>query len=192
MYIPPLSSLLPSVLLAGLLGPDRTTKPPLRPPKLAFRPVHAHASSSHRTSDVLFSNEVHSPASIAADPAYLDTPLPHLAGLPLSVRTKRQVVRRPINNSRDRLNEYRRRSLLWQESTQEEWEDVEVDVPDVTDRQTIITLAKMSSNAYVAPDTDEWWPLDGYNAVGGIVERADLSLSLSDGSPMQMDCVVTS
>ncbi|ORX33672.1 Alpha/Beta hydrolase protein [Kockovaella imperatae] len=40
-----------------------------------------------------------------------------------------------------------------------DWEDVEVEGPDVSDRQTLITLAKMMSNAYVLPDGGEWWPL---------------------------------
>ena len=40
-----------------------------------------------------------------------------------------------------------------------DWEDVEVAGPDITDRQTLITLAKMMSNAYVLPDGGEWWPL---------------------------------
>ncbi|WVR03882.1 hypothetical protein IAU60_000881 [Kwoniella sp. DSM 27419] len=45
-----------------------------------------------------------------------------------------------------------------------EWDDVEVVVPDVTDRQTLISLAKMSSNAYVEPDSGEWWPTGRWNA----------------------------
>ena len=40
-----------------------------------------------------------------------------------------------------------------------DWEDVEVAGPDVTDRQTLITLAKMMSNAYVESVGEEWWPL---------------------------------
>lgn len=175
MYIPGLSSLLPSILVSNLWPQYSTTaRPRLSSPKpsLSFRPIHAHSAALHRTSDVLFtagqdpgdyhaSNEV----TLVSDPNYLDTPLPHIAALPLSLSTKRQVVRRPVNISRDRLNEYRRKSMLWQQSPKEEWEDVEIEVPDVTDRQTIITLAKMASDAYVVPDSSEWWPLDGYNAV---------------------------
>jgi lipase ATG15 len=43
------------------------------------------------------------------------------------------------------------------------WEDVEVDAPDVSDRQTLLTLAKMASNAYTTPETDGWYPLPGNN-----------------------------
>ena len=45
-----------------------------------------------------------------------------------------------------------------------EWDDVEVEAPDVTDRQTLLTLAKMTSNAYVLPESGEWWPVDDWNA----------------------------
>jgi lipase ATG15 len=44
------------------------------------------------------------------------------------------------------------------------WEDVEVVAPDVTDRQTLLTLAKMTSNAYITPDSGEWWPTGDWNA----------------------------
>jgi putative lipase involved disintegration of autophagic bodies len=46
-----------------------------------------------------------------------------------------------------------------------EWEDVDVEAPDIRDRQTLISLAKMTSNAYVTPDSGEWWPVGDYNAV---------------------------
>ncbi|KAK8861512.1 hypothetical protein IAR55_002333 [Kwoniella newhampshirensis] len=45
-----------------------------------------------------------------------------------------------------------------------DWEDVEVVAPDMKDRQTVITLAKMTSNAYVTPDSGEWWPVGDWNA----------------------------
>jgi lipase ATG15 len=71
-----------------------------------------------------------------------------------------------------------------------DWEDVEVLGPDVTDRQTLITLAKMTSNAYVLPDSGEWWPLEGWNATTPFGWEADadglrghvVSLWLSDQS----------
>jgi lipase ATG15 len=43
------------------------------------------------------------------------------------------------------------------------WEDVEVDAPDVTDRQTLLTLAKMASNAYTTDDQEGWFPMPGHN-----------------------------
>lgn len=44
-----------------------------------------------------------------------------------------------------------------------DWDDVEVDAPDVTDRQTLLTLAKMSSNAYTTPEESNWYPLKKYS-----------------------------
>ncbi|KAL7420024.1 putative lipase atg15 [Cryptotrichosporon argae] len=39
------------------------------------------------------------------------------------------------------------------------WEDVDVSAPDMTDRQTVLALAKMTSNAYTTPDAGDWYPL---------------------------------
>lgn len=39
------------------------------------------------------------------------------------------------------------------------WEEVEADVPDVRDVETLATLAKMSSNAYSTPKDDGWYDL---------------------------------
>ncbi|TXT10915.1 hypothetical protein VHUM_01666 [Vanrija humicola] len=44
------------------------------------------------------------------------------------------------------------------------WEDVEIDAPDVTDRQTILALAKLAANAYSVPQSDGWYELPGFNA----------------------------
>lgn len=38
------------------------------------------------------------------------------------------------------------------------WED-EVEGPDVTSKEVLITLAKMTANAYVEPKDAEWYPL---------------------------------
>lgn len=48
-----------------------------------------------------------------------------------------------------------------------EWDEVEVDVPDVSDPLTVGNLAKMSSNAYRTPDRPEnWYELtQGWNIV---------------------------
>lgn len=119
---------------------------------------------------------------------YLDHPLPHIASAPLSIRTKRMTIRRPrvrpptilswaysARNSRI-PNDSRLPLPLSTNRTEHtwvapdygddhgEWEDVEVVAPDVTDRQTLISMAKMTSNAYVLPDSGEWWPIKGYNA----------------------------
>jgi len=48
------------------------------------------------------------------------------------------------------------------------WEDIEVQGPDMTDRQTLITMAKMASNSYTLPsDSSEWYPVGDWNASFG-------------------------
>lgn len=44
-----------------------------------------------------------------------------------------------------------------------EWVEESTEVPDVTDRETLLTLAKMTSNAYFLPTSSDWFPLDDYN-----------------------------
>ena len=120
---------------------------------------------------------------IEADEVYLlDHPSQVIASSPLTIRTKPITIRRPRirppsmlswalaarNRDRHQRNIIGKTSKLWiaPDYTDErgDWEDVEVLGPDVTDRQTLISLAKMSSNAYVTPDGGEWWPLDGWNS----------------------------
>ncbi|WVF67139.1 hypothetical protein IAT40_001884 [Kwoniella sp. CBS 6097] len=106
----------------------------------------------------------------------------------MSIRTTKQIIRRPrirppqmiswalshrakTRHYKDPLYAAAMRndsSEVWvapdMNAEQGEWDDVEVVVPDTTDRQTLITLAKMTSNAYVLPDGGEWWPTGDWNA----------------------------
>lgn len=117
--------------------------------------------------------------------------LPRLTSDVLEIRTRKKLIRRPkvrppriiswaqsyraqalhfngINNNNDNSN----KSISLPESwlapdlanPSDEWSDVEVTVPDLTDRQTVITLAKMSSNAYVTPGGAGWYTLNDWNA----------------------------
>jgi len=119
----------------------------------------------------------------------LDYPAPHLASADLAIRTKAITVRRPrvrppsilswaysARRSRGGLDTLPIPLSAGSNSTERtwvapdyndnhgDWEDVDVRAPDVDDRQTLITLAKITSNAYVEPDSGEWWPTHGYNA----------------------------
>jgi len=48
-----------------------------------------------------------------------------------------------------------------------DWDEDEIPGPDVSKRETLLLLAKMTSNAYVEPNTDGWYNLtDGWGAVG--------------------------
>lgn len=116
-------------------------------------------------------------------------------GPPLVVRTARKRILRPrvtvsnssadslqLDNERARhrrpgLLEYGRASRRRQSAATSawaadefdawsvDWVEEEADVPDVTDRETLIALAKMTSNAYTLPMSSDWYPLDedGFN-----------------------------
>ena len=45
------------------------------------------------------------------------------------------------------------------QSTTLDWEEDDIMGPDVSKRETLLLLAKMTSNAYVEPDTDWWYNL---------------------------------
>ncbi|KAJ9128154.1 hypothetical protein QFC24_000446 [Naganishia onofrii] len=84
---------------------------------------------------------------------------------PLVLRTRRITITRPRHlpspHSLSNLTFHQRSTLL---SSAPEWEETEVEAPDITDRETLRSLAMMSSNAYIEPDTPEWYPLDNWNA----------------------------
>lgn len=66
-----------------------------------------------------------------------------------------QMVHKPSTfaaHSHARWNSY---SPLWHED--------EILAPNVTDRNTLLTLAKMTSNDYTTPDQKDWYHLDGWN-----------------------------
>lgn len=43
------------------------------------------------------------------------------------------------------------------ESRVMEWDEIEVDAPDVSDRETLLTLSKMAAKAYDAPTNETRW-----------------------------------
>lgn len=45
------------------------------------------------------------------------------------------------------------------QSTILDWDEEEVMGPDVNSRETLLMLAKMTSNAYLQPDDKGWYPL---------------------------------
>lgn len=115
-----------------------------------------------------------------------------MAAIPLNLRTRKITIRRPrvrppsmiswalsaargpsdgiilpfsATSSRDGYNHNTTETWTAPDlsDAQGDWDDVEVDAPDVTDRQTILTLAKMTSNAYTLPTADDWYPLGKFN-----------------------------
>ena len=58
--------------------------------------------------------------------------------------------------------------MRFQESEAIGWDEIEVEGPDVEDRETLLLLAKMTNNAYLMPDEQGWYPLgDHWNVVSG-------------------------
>ncbi|XP_006459987.1 hypothetical protein AGABI2DRAFT_67491 [Agaricus bisporus var. bisporus H97] len=59
----------------------------------------------------------------------------------------------------------RRRSRLYGESAALTWSEDEVEGPDVSNKEMLITLAKMTANAYVEAKDSEWYDLkDRWNS----------------------------
>lgn len=172
MYIPPI---LGALFAWSLPEPLRSHPPSSSPTALdpagpirSFRPVHAHATT-HDEHKTLFHNATRaqslwttahddfvSTAQDAQDPPGW-----------LALRTRRITIRRPraAIRTRARLAYTTAPVGFVGDGARLDWEDTEVEAPDVTDRETLRSLAKMASNAYVTPEGGEWWPLDGYNTV---------------------------
>ena len=71
---------------------------------------------------------------------------------------------RPVKTHRPRSMEQfataRWRSMTQGESEKVLWDGEVVEGPDTEDRETLLTLAKMTYNAYIEPKDDDWYDLD--------------------------------
>lgn len=188
MHIPVAASIA-QWLLPSLLG-QRTTQHTdgsclINPPSIEFRPAHTftHAPLNNgRSPHLLMQNASASSSYLRFDGAASNLKGPgRNSDISLSIRTKPMVIRRPRRRpptmlawaySARRERSYRPLDAI---STQDwiapdfndtdgEWDDVEVQGPDIGDRQTLIALAKITSNAYAVPDGGEWWPVGDWNA----------------------------
>ena len=114
-----------------------------------------------------------------------------LSGEPTSypLRTQRVTTHRPV--SMDAFHNARMHSMRFRESAAIDWDKIEVEGPDVDDRETLLVLAKMTNNAYLLPDQEGWYPLGKYwndvSSVASIFQaavrrrrRLCLSRALSD------------
>lgn len=142
-----------------------------------FRPVKAHVnqpdtqlllwhdvSDAHRLQDMrAFDLDAGEAIHSLSNGESIDPP-------PLVLRTRRIPIMRPrylpSTISLRNLTFAQRSSLL---SAVPDWEDTEVEAPDTTDRETLRTLAMMSSNAYIEPNSTDWYPLDKWNVVSTCV-----------------------
>lgn len=174
MKIPLLTHYAP-LLLSYLLpeeAPQTTTT-------VTFGARHAFAQGSsplaraNNAPALLLQDAGSSAASLfAADDAEADEPL--------TLRTRRTVIRRAKHRAPHMLSwakAAKAQRLGLQQAANytgwsapsftpddDTWEDVEIDAPDMTDRQTVLALAKLAANAYSVPQSDGWYELPGYNA----------------------------
>jgi hypothetical protein len=67
------------------------------------------------------------------------------------------------------------------------WDEVEVDAPDLTDKQTLVNLARIANDAYASPGESRWMELDKYNLVSltpfGLLHPYLCSVIATDTSP---------
>ena len=74
-------------------------------------------------------------------------------------RTHPISVNRVTNQTK--YHKARRESFYTQQSAILDWEESEVLAPDLTDRPTVMELARMTGNAYVRPDDKGWYEVGG-------------------------------
>lgn len=74
------------------------------------------------------------------------------------IRTRSLEVPRPPSFTA--LLQATKRSLRFGQSEALDWKDEEIIGPNVEHRETLLELAKMTNNAYVAPDDPAWYELD--------------------------------
>ncbi|KAF8842632.1 alpha/beta-hydrolase [Paxillus ammoniavirescens] len=141
------------LLLASLLWLEDTPQPHHQAtPRISFQLRHHHAvtNSSHVIfSDVRPSQLISHSLKAPADPHTYTVDTSHL------------VAYKPSSYSAFRSA--RLRSIQQGQNDGNLWEGVEVLGPDVTDRETLLALAKMSNNAYYAGKEAGWYDIDGFN-----------------------------
>ena len=133
-------SLLPVALqslLTSFLWIDSANRPGATPP-LRFQLRHEHAASN--TSRVVFSD---------VSPSFV----PEV----YEVDTRHVPIHRPISFSA--FSGARLRSMRHAQDDALIWEEGDVLGPNVNDRETLLTLAKMTNNAYNEPDDKAWYDL---------------------------------
>ena len=144
-----LYNFLPTTLqlfLTSLLWHSPSTPPS---PTLQFQLRHHHALSN--TSRVIFSDT--KPELAFAMDAF-------------SIPTKPMTVHRPASQALLRSARFRGGNVPWEPS--------EVYGPDVQDRETLLLLAKMASNAYTEPDKSDWYDISPWNIVSAFLNFAPL------------------
>jgi lipase ATG15 len=177
MYLPPIiARLLPLFADSSTSSTASLSSIAVTTDVKTFRPIKAHAT--HPTTQALLWHDASQRHTLQDMRVFdsdsdIDVDIESMTGTdhpidppPLVLRTRRITITRPRHlpspHSLRNLTFHQRSTLL---SSVPEWEETEVEAPDITDRETLRSLAMMSSNAYIEPDTPEWYPLDNWNAV---------------------------
>jgi hypothetical protein len=173
MYLPPLIARILPLFADSSPSASTTTSASAVSSVKTFRPIKAHynqpdtptllwhdASESHKLQDIrAFDLDAGDAIHALDNGESIDPP-------PLVLRTRRIPIMRPrylpSTSSLRNLTFSQRSSLL---SAAPDWEETEVEAPDTTDRETLRTLAMMSSNAYIEPNSTEWYTLEKWNVV---------------------------
>ena len=96
----------------------------------------------------------------------------HADSRPLSIPIAPVLTARPPSAAA--FAEARALSMRGQGMTLD-WEEDQIPGPDVSKRETLLLLAKMTSNAYVEPDTDGWYNLtDEWGVVRSLLLRVGI------------------
>ncbi len=127
--------------LLHIFFPPNVPQHPISSQTLTFRLRHFHAVTP--SAHVYFA-DAPTPSTLNADTQ------------PISISTAPVRTTRP--QSVAAFSEARALSMRGQ-SAALDWEDHEIPGPDISKRETLLLLAKMTSNAYVEPDTDAWYNL---------------------------------
>jgi hypothetical protein len=128
------------LLLAQVLW--NTAAPPAPEPRpLTFTLRHQHSVT--QGSRIIFS-ETNNPNALVSDASY-------------TIRTKPMTVHRPTSMTAHATA--RSRSMRFGQTTSSSllWDEALVEGPDVVDRETLLTLAKMTNNAYYDSSNQTGW-----------------------------------
>lgn len=145
-----LANLALSILSTFLPSEVSQHHPHARPPSnnaLSFHLRHMHAATS--SARIYFADVP--PSGLEAASSASDSTSPHL-----SIRTSRVRTARPPSFAE--VTRARHMSMRGQSAAMD-WEEEDVLGPDVTLRETLLLLAKMTSDSYFVPGSKGWYNL---------------------------------
>ncbi|KZO98956.1 alpha/beta-hydrolase [Calocera viscosa TUFC12733] len=145
MHIPIVSSLISSILSVSPSSSQAPLSIPHKPSCISFSASREHA--------LAFLPNTSTPITLFRDSSLstLDfTAPPRLRTVPTRVYKPRSL---------QAFHDARREGRMSGQFLDVPWDEDVVPGPDVTDRETLLLLAKMTSNAYTEPTKPDWYPL---------------------------------